>query len=445
MKKTTFKFIAVFALSTVALLTSAASLAPSQSPLQSPFSEPMRDDDFKIFLDNQSYVSNIFSLQDSRLTQGQTQYEIWAGSYWPIHQGLLGQRYSDPAFPKSKDYLENYNDHILRPPETLIISGQLSRLSPSEKYDLLVGDTNWTLTKAMWARGQKSLAQYGYVPTWTGICHGWSAAVHMGVKAPKQSVVVTDVTGQFTIEFYRQDIKALMSYLWAESSTDSIQAGNRCHQDVVLKDPYQRPVDASCLDSNPMSWHLAVTNRIGMQQKSFVMDSTTGSEVWNFAVKGYDYSYFNPRTFETTHNIKAALEPIENISNTDKFKSYRSPRARYIVGVTMDAFIPSLVTPAVNEGRNDRTKSYNFVYDLELDDHYNIIGGEWHSYARPDFIWSYSSTGRAMTQEDLTLTDSWDLGTSLPHTYAMKAIEASQKGKVLARIAEALLNESASP
>ncbi len=62
----------------------------------------------------------------------------------------------------------------------------------------------------MWARGQKSLAQYGYVPTWTGICHGWSAAVHMGVKAPKQSVVVTDVTGQFTIEFYRQDIKALM-------------------------------------------------------------------------------------------------------------------------------------------------------------------------------------------------------------------------------------------
>lgn len=410
----------------------------------SPFSEPMRDDDFKIFLDKQNYVSNIFALQQTRLTQGHTQYEIWAGSYWPIHQGLLGQRYADPLFPKSKDFLENYNDHMLRPPETLVFSGQINRLSPAEKYDLLAGDTNWTLTKAMWARGQKTLIQYGEVPTWTGICHGWSAAVHMGVKAPRQSVVVTDVTGQHAIEFYRQDIKALMSYLWAESSTDSIQAGNRCRQDMVLKDPYQRPIDASCLDSNPMSWHLAVTNRIGMQQKSFVMDSTTGSEVWNFAVKGYDYSYFNPRTFETTHNIKAAIEPVENMT-ADKFKIHRSPRAKYIVGVAMDVFIPSLITPAVNEGRNDRTKSYNFIYDLELDENYTVIGGEWHSSSRPDFIWSYASTGRAMTAEDLTLNESWDLDSRLPDSYAAKAIEASQKGKVLSRIAEALLNESIIP
>ncbi|WP_409480134.1 hypothetical protein [Pseudobdellovibrio sp. HCB154] len=406
-----------------------------------PFSEPARDDDFKIFLDNQSYVSNIFSLQSTRLTQGHSQYEIWAGSYWPIHQGLLGQRYADPDFPKSKDYLTNYNDYLLRPSELLVIAGSINRLSPAEKYDLLVGDTNWTLTKAMWSRGQKTLQQYGYVPTWTGICHGWSAAAHMGVKAPRQSVVVTDVTGHYTIEFYKQDIKALMSYLWAESSTDSIQAGNRCRQDIVLKDQYQRPMDASCLDSNPMSWHLGVTNRIGMYQKSFVMDSTTGSEVWNFAVKGYDYSYFNPRTFETTHNLKAAVEPIENMT-MDKYKNYRSPRAKYIVGVVMDAFIPSLITPAVNEGRNDRTKSYNFVYDLELDAGYNIIGGEWHSHARPDFIWSYGATGRAMTTEDLALSESWDLDNRLPDSYAARAIEASQKGKVLGRIAEALLNES---
>ena len=429
MKKTIFSLLAVTALTTAV----------------SPFSEPMRDDDFKIFLDNQSYVSNIMSLQSSRLTQGHTQFEIWAGSYWPIHQGLLGLRYADPLFPKSKDFLENYNDHMLRPPQTLVINGHINQLSPAEKYDLLVGDSNWTLTKAMWARGQKTLTQYGSVPTWTGICHGWSAAVHMGVKAPRQSVVVSDVTGLHTIEFYKQDIKALMSYLWAESSTDSIQAGNRCRQDVVIKDPYQRPVDASCLDSNPMSWHLAITNRVGLQQKSFVMDSTTGSEVWNFAIKGYDYSYFNPRTFVTTHNIKAALEPIENLANTDKYKIHRSPRAKYIVGVSMDVYIPALITAAVNEGRNDRTKSNNFVYDLELDENYNIVGGEWHSYARPDFIWSYASTGRAMTQEDLTLTDSWDLDSNLPQSYASKAIEASQKGKVLARIAEALLNESAYP
>lgn len=435
MRKNFFNLFAVTALTTGSLLTTG----------MSPFSEPLGDDDFKIFLDNQTYISNVMSLQTSRLTQGRSQFEIWAGSYWPIHQGLLGLRYADPLFPKSKVFLENYNAHVTRPPENLVYEGHINQLSPAEKYDLLVGDSNWTLTKAMWARGHKSLAQYGDVPTWTGICHGWSAAAHMGVKAPLQSVVVTDVTGTHHIEFYKQDIKALMSYLWAESSTDSIQAGNRCRQDVVIKDPYQRPVDASCLDSNPMSWHLAVTNRIGLQQKSFVMDSTTGSEVWNFAVKGYDYSYFNPRTFVTTHNIKAAIEPIGNMTTTDKFHTYRSPKAKYIVGVIMDVYIPSIIAPAVNEGRNDRTKANNFVYDLELDEAFNIVGGEWHSHARPDFIWSYASTGRAMTQEDLTLTDGWDINSSLPQSYASKAIEASQKGKVLARIAEALLNESVYP
>lgn len=409
-----------------------------------PFSEPLPDDDFKIFLENQFYVSNIFKLQNTHLTQGQTQYDIWAGSYWPIHQGLLGLRFADPDFPQSKDYLVNYNDHLLRPPEILLASGYTNRLSPAEKYDLLVGDTNWTLTKAMWARGQKSLGEYGFVPTWTGICHGWSAANNMGVKAPRQSVVVTDVTGQHVIEFYKQDIKALISYLWAESSTDSIQAGNRCRQEIVLKDIYQRPTDASCLDSNPMAWHLAITNRIGLFKKSFVMDSTAGPEVWNFAVKGYDYSYFNPRTFVTTHNLRAAIEPLDTMT-LDKYKNYRSPRTKYVVGIVMDAFIPALISPAVNEGRNDRTKSYNFVYDLELDEHYNIIGGEWHSVARPDFIWSYGATGRAMTAEDVTLTEPWDLDSRLPNTYAARAVQASQKGKVLARIVESLLNESTTP
>lgn len=406
-----------------------------------PFSEPFPDDDFKVFLDKQPYVSNIMALQQSRLTQGQAEFEIWAGSYWPIHQGLLGMRFADPQFPRSKVFIENYNYHAINPPEFLILSGQINRLSPSEKYDLLIGDRNWTLTKAMWARGQSSLQKYGYVPTWTGICHGWSAAVHLGTKNPRQSVIVTDVTGQYAIEFYKQDIKALMSYLWAETGTSSLNVGNRCRQDTVIRDPLQRPLDPSCLDSNPMTWHLAATNRVGYYGKSFVMDSTSGSEVWNFAVKGYDYSYFNPRTFQTTHNIKAAIEPIAHLTN-DKFKAHRSPKTRYVVGIVMDVFLPSIITPQVREGKNDRTKAENFVYDLELDENLNIVGGEWHSAARPDFLWSYPNDSRPLSHDDVALNDSWDLDSRLPQNYAAKAIEASSRGKILARIAEALHNES---
>jgi hypothetical protein len=418
---------------TIAITTLLSSLFMAVTPL----SEPLPDDDFKIFLEKQTYVSNVFLMQSSRLTQGHAGFEIWAGSYWPIHQGLLGLRFADPLFPRSKVFIENYNDYLLRPSELMVMTGFINRLSPAEKYDLLVGDSNWTLTKAMWARGNTTLQKYGSVPTWTGICHGWSAAVHMGTKAPRSSVVVTDVTGQHHIEFYRQDIKALMSYLWAETETSSLNAGNRCRQDIVIKDPYQRPIDISCLDTNPMSWHMAVINKIGLHAKSFVMDSTSGSEVWNFAVKGYDYSYFNPRTFVSTHNLKAAIEPIENMT-ADKFKNYRSPRARYIVGVIMDVMIPSIITPQVSEGRGDKTKTENFVYDLELDENYNIIGGEWHSLARPDFMWTYASDARPFSGDDLALVENWDVDSRLPDNYAARAREASGRGKVLGRIAETL-------
>ena len=52
-------------------------------------------------------------------------------------------------------------------------------LSPSEKYDLLVGDKNFTLTKAMWNEGLGYYNRNGSVERWMGICHGWAIAAYM--------------------------------------------------------------------------------------------------------------------------------------------------------------------------------------------------------------------------------------------------------------------------
>ncbi len=407
----------------------------------SPFSAPYPDDNFLDFLEGLNSVTNIFQLDEQGLTQGKAKNQPWAGSYWPTHQGILGSRFSDKTFPKSKVFMDNYNNYASRPAEMFIANREIDQLSPAEKYDLLVGDTNWTLTKVMWQKGLDGMAANGMVATWTGICHGWAAVTHVNTPEPGHSVQVMDVTGTHLIKFYAHDIKGILSYVWAQSSPSSFQAGNRCRQGHVDRDEYLRPIDPTCLDSNPMTWHLAIVNRLGLHGESFVMDSSMGPEVWNYPVAGYDYSYFNPRTFESSHSLKAAIEPIKNLT-ADKYSAYRDPRTRYVVGIALDVFHPALIQARTGDSAGNSMTSNAFIYDLELDENYTVIGGEWYSKERPDFIWTFPTGSKAGTREDSDITEIWDGKTPLPQSFADKAKSATQRGKVLNKIAETLLNES---
>lgn len=419
------------------LLATSFSFGAVKTQNLAPFSEPLPEDNFMIFLDNVTAVTNIFQLQTQGLTKGKSAFEPWANSYWPTHQGMLANRFSDPSFPKSKVFMTNYEYFQSRPPEAMIAAGEINHLSPAEKYDLLVGDHNWSLTRSMWQKGLADVATDGGVATWTGICHGWSGATHMGTKQPQNAISVTDVTGSYSILFYPDDIAALLSFLWADSSPESIRAGNRCKQPVVLKDPHNRPLDPACLDSNPMSWHLAITNRVGLYGKSFVMDSSAGPEVWNYPISSYDYSYFNPRTFESSHSLAASIVPISYILN-DKYSQSRSPRAKYLVGIAMDVFHPALISPRTGSPNGNTIHSESYAYDLELDEAYNVVGGEWYSHDRPDFMWSFHEGAKATNREDDAIVEVWDGKTALPASYADNAIRASERGRVLSKITEAL-------
>ncbi len=430
----------IFLAASVATATATATGVRTATKLR-PFSEPLPEDNFMVFLENLSAVTNINQLHAQGLTKGKSVIEPWANSYWPIHQGLLANRFSDSNFPGSKVFIKNYEYFQSRPPEAMIASGEINHLSPAEKYDLLVGDTKWTLTHAMWQRGLTNLADDGGVATWTGICHGWAGATHMGVKQPQNAIHVTDVTGSYSILFYPDDVAALLSFLWADSSPASLKAGNRCKQDQVVKDPHNRPLDPACLDSNPMSWHLAITNRVGLYGKSFVMDASAGPQVWNYPIASYNYSYFNPRTFESSHSLQASIVPLSYILN-DKYSQSRSAKTKYLVGITMDVYHPALISPITGSPKGNTIHSESYAYDLELDEAYNIVGGEWYSHDRPDFIWTFHEDAKATNREDAAITEVWDGVTALPLSYSENAIKASQRGRVLSKIAEVLQNKS---
>ena len=442
-----FKFFAalsgaVFGIFSVAILLFA--LTANGREFQ-PGSEPFADDNFLKFVENLTYTPNIKMMEAQGLNRGAAAFEPWSGSYWPIHKGILGIRYASKTFSDSKNFMTNYQNYQANPAENFIANGEISDLSPAEKYDLLVGDSNWTLTKHMWAKGLSDFEKDGGVAGWTGICHGWSAVTHMDGTSPYAPVTVLDATGRYNVTFHPNDIKGLLSWLWAASSPSSFRAGDRCRQGNVVKDVYLRPVEPSCLDSNPMSWHLAIVNRVGMNKKSMVMDSSNGPEVWNYPITGYDYDYFDPKTFAPTHSLNNAIRPVSELTS-DVYRDFRSPKAVYIVGIIMDTYHPALTEPTVGITSRITTKRITFVYDLELDGDYNVVGGEWYGKDTPDFMWSYPAGSLAMTREDIRMranSITWDAKSGvMPSEIASLARSASQRGEVLATISNSLLRAS---
>ncbi len=371
-------------------------------------------------------------------------FQPWNGSYWPTHKGIIASRFADPGWPDSKDWQTNYNYYMSHSPADVLAAGQIDSLSPAEKYDLLSGDSAWTLTAAMWKKGQDILGTFGAVPTWFGICHGWSAANHMRVPEAKHPVTVTSADGLHSIVFFPSDIEALVSYLWAESPPTSVFLGARCETSHPKEDA-GHVTDPACFDSNPATWHLSVLNRVGRDRLSLVMDSSAGAEVWNYAVDSYVFRYFDPVTLKPGMTLADAAVPIAEYYS-DPFTAYRSPGTAYVVGVAMNVFMPAATEPTHYSPSAERLiKVKSFIYDLELDASFNAIGGEWRSKERPDFIWTFKTGTAPWTVQDGQAAGTWDARGQLPDGWAQLARDGSVRGKIMAKITNALVERAAAP
>lgn len=383
---------------------------------------------------------NIISLHQRGVENGASSISPWSDSYWPIYRGLIGYRYADGSFPHdTKDWTSTFAYFEETPPAALPYGAR----SPAEKYDTLVGDGGFSLTQWNWNKGKKQMEWWGRVASWMGICHGWAAAAHMLVPVAKRPVTVPTAYGS-TITFRPSDVKALTSLLWAESNYTTLPTrflGGRCETGRPKKDPAGRVVDPDCFDSNPGTWHVAITNQMGLGKHSFVIDSTFDFEVWNFPLQKYESGYFNPQTLRATRNLDSAIVAIEDFT-IDKFPGYRSPKTKYVVGVVMDVTHVNVWGPTTRDTHPEPdTKTVRFAYDLELDANMNIIGGEWYTNRHPDFLWTFNPGAKAYSvgDHDIGIGAEWDGKSPLPENWRKAAAKASNQGEPMANIIDVLV------
>jgi hypothetical protein len=383
------------------------------------------------FVDTFSF-SGLQGMEDNGLMNARLAEQPWSDDYWAIYLGMLGKRYADSRFPRSGDWKINY-DYIQNNPALQIAAGgnndAVNRLSPSEKYDILVGDKNMTLTDKMWEAGKKYYTRDGHVETWMGLCHGWAPAAYM-LARPTAPVTVLAADGKTFITFYPSDIKALSTLLWAKVTTASRFIGGRCNDRNPAVDPQNgRILSGKCFDTNPGTWHLAVINQIGASGRSMVMDATYDYQVWNQPVVGYTYRYFNPQKMRYTRSL-ADASVVKTSFDNDRFKKYRDGETETIVGIAMDISYIVETAPAqrsTDSSKDDRVQTVRYYYDLELDAMGNIIGGEWYQNAHPDFLWTPEKGSRAISswEKKYGLTGEWKSEEPLPAEWCQVAATTS--------------------
>jgi len=433
-----------------------------QSPLS--FGSVTHDLDAKMtkMLGHAPEVINIKDAQAQKLDSAQAKFQPWSGSYWPDISGGIANHYLDHArfgseltfvlrYGVTKARIDNDHDRIVKKISTWDEEKINKKLSPAEKYDLLLGDLNFTFSKNVIdeadfrskyrlttkrattgedAESQgddnsfyeddlstyskyDNTVQYRYwrkkggsLAYWSGICDGWSPA-SIYLPRPAKTVTVTGALGH-RIEFYPDDLKALGSYLFARTNTPYFStmnyqmAGHKCDpKGTPDQDDNGFVKDIRCNDVDPGVWHMTLINRIGKDRMGFVMDVDNNIKINNHPVANYEIKYYNP----ITGDEGSLNDSIANISQVnDGYKIRRHPNAKYLVGVTSHVNFMNYLWPeddhdqTTDDPGHDKLKDRTYVYDLELDQNFNILGGEWGNRSKedgkkvkyvdqPDFLW----------------------------------------------------------
>ena len=138
----------------------------------------------------------------------------------------------------------------------------------------------------------------------------------------------------------------------------------------LAKVPGASDTDA-CRDSNAGSFHLLLAHSIAVLGRPIVADIVRDLEVWNHPIFGYQTKIKGTRP----PSEGAAPGTVREIRVTTRIDYVREGSPRW--------------EPSIGTNYN-YTDSDVFRYRLELDVDDAIIGGQWESEARPDFLWLHA-------------------------------------------------------
>lgn len=277
--------------------------------------------------------------------------KAWSGDYWPSKKGGINLRWNHPS-KAGFDYTSPTQSQVRN-----MSLDELATLSPSEKYDLFRGRYDYPLKKEAEGSASKIASD------WAGICHGWApASLFHNEPTPK---VMTNPEG-LQIPFGSADIKALISYFYAfHHDTGTDQMGLRC-----FFGSWMGGARGCSDDLNAGAFHIVITNKLGLQKEGFMVDVDRYREVWNQPAVAFKSRVLADNLRPSSKAAKTAVKEVRIA--TEFFYVDESEPTWNTVHGTKDQLIAKR----------------DLQYRVELNAEGKIVGGEWESNERPDFLWN---------------------------------------------------------
>lgn len=310
----------------------------------------------------------------------------WSESYWPSNKGGVSYRWNHPD-PQPFKYKLYSKDELTR-----LSEAEMAQLSPAELYDISNDDYNYSLTrKAFNLYSPRDL-------WWEGICHGWAqAAINYPEPAP---VVITNKSG-IKVPFGSSDVKALLAMheSYNFKGEKFAFAGRRCKVNGKVEgegDDRDRPEHRAypsaelanspdCRDVNAGAFHVVISNMLGFMGQGFVADIDRFNDVWNQPITGYRSQIVGEESVDGNHRANGISRRVRvklDMVYGEELKFY-TPELAAAGNLNFVSKSPVTLTPH----QKNLTKNYEYI--VEINNSGNVIGGEWISQTRPDFLWMY--------------------------------------------------------
>lgn len=280
----------------------------------------------------------------------------WPGSHWASFIGGIAHRWS-AADPQNFKYKLLQLEDLKK-----LEANKLAELSPAEKFDIYNGDYSYPTVKKVYRTVSPNQSE------WNGICHGYApAAINHPEPATREFVNRDGIK----IHFYSSDVAGLLAFNYANVATTPVKLiGKRCNYNPGYIP--RRKLD-ECNDLNAGAFHIVLANKLGNEGVGFIADIDRYLEVWNHVAVGFQSQILNEEA------------PV----NTS---AYGTVKRLYVESVVKySAAIAPRFDPILNTEYAEYV-DYTYNYYLDLDKNGNIIGGDWVSERRPDFVWTQSRT-----------------------------------------------------
>lgn len=300
-------------------------------------------------------------------SQGTVAKLPWPGSYWPMRADSINYRWDGTnSLSAAEKYEKAFSVHGVQDAVSAYKGVDSGRVACTTSVDC---------PSSEFCGKRRGHAQGYCHVSWSGICNGWSAAA-LHEPEPVDPVTVNGV------EFRPNDIKALMTLRYAKVGKRIL--AKRCNASDIEVDAAGRPIDERCRDNNAGTFHVVITNLVGLRGLSFVADWQYSYAVWNHPIHGYRLLRNQAISERSANELVGGSGPSYEFSAS----------ARGFRNVRMEVKYTTESSSGTDGSLLSRIDSYTVTktleYVLELDGDGNVIGGEWVGSSQtghPDFLW----------------------------------------------------------